>query len=195
MYLEYSIKYFLILALPAVVGLSILSKPLLEILSNHEIAENAFNITPYVAVSTLLYGFIVIVSEIIFLSKKTAVIAYSWMLGGAINIGLNILLIPKFGIVAAAITTLISYVVIFIVIVNKSRKYVKFKVSLGLFVKALFNSLLMGVVLYFLPHQKIEDILLSIVLVMIIYFTISFVSGVFTKKELLFLKSLIRKNQ
>jgi len=47
--LEYSIKYFLVIGFPAVIGLSVLSKPLLTILSTIEIANSGYMITPFVA--------------------------------------------------------------------------------------------------------------------------------------------------
>ena len=53
-YLKYSLKYFLMFAVPMAFGLSILSKQLLTIFSTPEIAENGYFITPFVVLSILL---------------------------------------------------------------------------------------------------------------------------------------------
>ena len=56
LHLKYSLKYFLLIAIPAVFGLSILSKPLLTVLSTPEIAQNGYLITPIVAIGALIFG-------------------------------------------------------------------------------------------------------------------------------------------
>ena len=48
-FLKYSMKYFLLIAIPSAFGLSILSKPILLILTTPEIALNGYLITPFVA--------------------------------------------------------------------------------------------------------------------------------------------------
>jgi len=44
-------------------------------------------------------------------NKKTSILFYSTLAGAIVNIGLNILLIPKYGAIAAAITTMIGFIV------------------------------------------------------------------------------------
>jgi len=70
-FLKYSLKYFLLIAIPAAFGLSLLSKPILMILTTPEIALNGYMITPFVALSAILYGIYGIISNIIVLEKKT----------------------------------------------------------------------------------------------------------------------------
>ncbi len=54
--IRYSLKYFLLVAIPSVFALSILSKPILVLLTTPEIAANGYLITPFVALSALLIG-------------------------------------------------------------------------------------------------------------------------------------------
>ena len=72
-FLKYSLKYFLLIAIPTVFGLSILSKPILIIISTSAIALNGYLVTPFVALSALLFGIYGIASEIIVLKKKTKI--------------------------------------------------------------------------------------------------------------------------
>jgi len=70
-YLKYSLKYFLMVGIPSVFGLSILSKQLLTIFSTSEIAQHSYYIVPFVALSTLLFGIYAVIAQIITLKKKT----------------------------------------------------------------------------------------------------------------------------
>ena len=54
--LNYSFKYFLVISIPATIGLSLLSKPILLILSTPEIASNGYLVTPFVALGGLFLG-------------------------------------------------------------------------------------------------------------------------------------------
>jgi O-antigen/teichoic acid export membrane protein len=47
-FLKYSMKYFLVISIPAAVGLSILSKPILTMISTPLIATNGYLVTPCV---------------------------------------------------------------------------------------------------------------------------------------------------
>ena len=55
-FIKYSIKYFLLIAIPAAFGLSILSKTILMVLTTPDIALNGYLVTPFVALSAVLFG-------------------------------------------------------------------------------------------------------------------------------------------
>jgi O-antigen/teichoic acid export membrane protein len=74
---------------------------------------SAATIVPWIAagyVARYLYFFPV--NSLLF-KKRTGWIAGLTILAAALNIGLNLLLVPRFGIMAAAINTLIAFVVLF----------------------------------------------------------------------------------
>ena len=54
---NYTVKGFLLAAIPFVVGSAVMSKPLLSLLANAEVADNAFLVTPIVALGTLILWF------------------------------------------------------------------------------------------------------------------------------------------
>ena len=125
-FLNYSTKYFLLVAIPAAFGLSILSKPLLNVLTTPDIALNGYLITPITALSTLIFGVYAIISNVLVLEKKTKVIGTIWIIAATMNLILNILLVPFFGIIAAAATTLMAYIVAFIISLKFSTKFFNF---------------------------------------------------------------------
>jgi len=124
--LKYSIKYFLLFAIPATFGLSILSRPILTILSTDEIASIGYLITPYVALSYLLLGIKAIIENILVVNNKTKIIGISILIAAILNLGLNLIFIPIFGINGAAFTTLLAFTFNFIIITFYSLKYIKF---------------------------------------------------------------------
>ncbi len=107
-YLSYSLKYFLLITIPAVFGLSALSKPILEILTTQEFIYGSI-VIPFIAVSGLLAGIFQIVINITHLVKKTKFNLYIHSFAALLNIIFNFFLIPSIGIIGAAIATLISY--------------------------------------------------------------------------------------
>jgi len=125
-FLNYSTKYFLLIAIPSAFGLSVLSKPLLSVLTTPEIALNGYLITPLTALSTLIFGVYAIISNVLVLEKKTKVIGSIWIIAATLNLVLNIVLVPYFGIIAAATTTLLAYVVAFILTLRYSTKFFNF---------------------------------------------------------------------
>lgn len=76
--------------------------------------HSAAPIIPIIILSYLFVFIYTIYVNYIFYHKKTYLISIATLLSGGINIGLNYLLIPKYGYFAAAVTTLISYFILFV---------------------------------------------------------------------------------
>ena len=56
LFIKLFIEIFLIVAIPSFFILSLLSKPILMIITTPEIALNGYFVTPFVALSALLFG-------------------------------------------------------------------------------------------------------------------------------------------
>ena len=84
------------------------------ILTTPEIALNGYLVTPFVALSALLFGVYGIIMNLIILEKKTKIIGIIWTIAALISL-LNIVLVPIFGILAAAAVTLLSYLTAFFI--------------------------------------------------------------------------------
>lgn len=72
--------------------------------------------------SQIIYGISTITGYGIFFAKKSQYSLYSTIAGATVNLVLNIVFIPKYGIVAAAATTLVGYVVMFAISYYFSKK-------------------------------------------------------------------------
>src|SRR5690606_36555518 len=96
--LQFSIKYFCLLSIPSIFGLTILSQSLLNILTTPAISQQGYVVTPLILISCFFFGLYTIVSQILFLTKKTQVIGIVWMVSAGINIITNVVFIHYFGI-------------------------------------------------------------------------------------------------
>jgi len=189
-YLEYTLKYFLMFAIPSVLGLSLLSKQLLITLSTSEIASYGYPITPFVAVSALFLGAGAIISHILILVKKTKISGSIWVLAAVINLGLNFVFIPYFGILGAAITTLIAYVLAFIFTTYYSFKYLKFNIDFRFILKSIFASIVMSLVIIKWNPIGTLNVLIVIGVCAVVYAAILLLLKGVKKEEITFFREL-----
>ncbi len=140
-------RYYLILCLPAVIGLSVLAKPLLRVLVARDYYEG-YRIVLLISLGGFFMGLQHRFQLGLIFRKKTGYIMTAIIAAGLLNILLNVLLIPSHGYMAAALTTLVSYVFLLALMVFFSRAYFVWKFPFKSLLKVLFASAVMGVVIY-----------------------------------------------
>lgn len=199
MIIKYSIKFFLLIAIPFIMGCVFFSKSLLALIGNAEIAQKAYFITLIVSLSTLFQGINIILSNILFVRLKTDSILKMNLLASLFNLVANIVLLYYFkNIIVAALSTLISYFITFL--------FVKFTVSKIWLVdfqpvvifKSVFSSLIMGSFLYIIYlsfgiSNNVITILSEVSIGIIIYFVLLYFTNTFSEKEINFMKKLAWK--
>ncbi|PIU54638.1 MAG: polysaccharide biosynthesis protein [Deltaproteobacteria bacterium CG07_land_8_20_14_0_80_38_7] len=187
-YLKYSFKYFLAVAIPSVFGLSILSKQILIAVSTQEIADQAYLVVPFVALSSLFWGCYAIISQVFSLVKKTKINAKLIFVTGCTNFVLNMLFIPWLGILGAAFTTLIGYLLLLLLGVWYAFKEFAFGIDWDFIAKSVFSSVIMSVPLVLLHVSGLSQLVGSIFLGMVVYIISIFVFGGIHKKEIQLMK-------
>ncbi|MFH1451231.1 MAG: oligosaccharide flippase family protein, partial [bacterium] len=190
-YMQYSLKYFLLVAIPCVFGLSVLSKPLLEFFSTVEIASNGYLITPFIALSVLLYGSYTVIAQTFGLLKKTKLIGKIWIITAVFNFSLNFLAIPVLGIIGAAITTLLAYALALSLTFYYTSKDLAFKLNNGFIVKSIFASILMSLPIFWYSPNGFRQIIIAIIFGVVAYTALVFLFNGLDKKETAFLKQLL----
>ncbi|MEL7668954.1 oligosaccharide flippase family protein [Methanobacterium sp.] len=191
-HLDYSIKYFLLIAIPAVFGLSILSKPLLNVLTTQAIAQNGYIVTPFVALGALIFGVQGIITQILLLEKKTKVIGSRWIAAGVLNVVLNIILVPFFGIIAAGITTLIAYVFVCLITSFYSLKFIKLNFDFIFILKSISASVLMSFVLLFINPVSFVGIVATVGVCAVVYLLVILLLKGISPDELNFFKKMVK---
>lgn len=192
-FLKYSLKYFLLLAIPATFGLSILSKPLLLILTTPTIASEGYIITPFVCISQILFGLYGIMINTLVLNYKTKIIAIVWFIAAIFNLGLNIILVPIIGIIGAAISTLLAYTIVFLIIYYYSQKYFHIKIDLIFIFKSIIASGIMSIFIIFTNPYNLLNIVGVVLLSIIIYSLVLFLLKGIEINEINLFKKLLKK--
>ncbi len=193
--LQYSLKYYLVIAIPSVVGLSLLSKTLLYILSTPEIASNGYLVTPFVALGGLFSGIYTIISQVLIIKKNTKIIGIIWIIAAVLNLVLNLIFVPYFGIVGAAIITLITFIISLIFTLHYSRGYFNLGVEWKFIAKAVFASLLLSLIIILVNPTGILSTLIVIGICIPVYLASLWILKGFEKKEIEFFKSMLKKTE
>ena len=195
--LNYTLKGFLIVAIPFCVGCAVLSKPLLILLANPEVAEKSKLVAPIVALGTLFYGMNAILSNVLFVLLKTATIFKMNLTSALLNLVLNVVLLYFFrNILIAAITTFVSYFIVFIFIRRSVLADWPVDFHFESVMKSIAASLLMGAILIWMSSAlgvhalQITYVLAEIAFCIIFYFAVLFAFGTFSQKELLYMRKV-----
>jgi O-antigen/teichoic acid export membrane protein len=115
-------RFFLTLCLPAAAGLSLMARPFVALLTD-EAYHEGYRIVGYVAFSSFAWGLFMIANMGSLIKKDTRRIAINQGVAASVNLGLNLVLVPRFGFVAAGITTLVGYAVLLALQAHASRPH------------------------------------------------------------------------
>lgn len=113
-YFSKIMTYLTFILVWAGLALSIFSKEIIKIFALNPSYWPAYNIVPLIVLSYVLVGMRIVASFGMYLTKNTKYIAFTAIAAALINIILNFLFIPKFGMIAAAYTTLVSFLFLLI---------------------------------------------------------------------------------
>jgi O-antigen/teichoic acid export membrane protein len=186
-YMSYSLRYFLLISIPAVFGLSALAKPLLGIFTTEDFLSGWF-VIPVIAFSGLLAGIVQIFVNTLLIVKKTKAQTYINIAAAVSNVLINLLLIPSIGIVGAALSTLLSYFLMAILCTHMSLKYFKHDFYFRDIAKSIISSVAMY---FFISHFAILSIreLFEVAgMGVLVYLFVMFLLGGFSDRELSFIK-------
>ncbi|MBL4853673.1 MAG: oligosaccharide flippase family protein [Robiginitomaculum sp.] len=146
------VTLLLLVGLPAATGLALVADPLAEAMIGENVREQARQIIPWIAFAGLFNGLLIhYFTESFNLAHKTRTRALLMCVPLVMNIVLNIILIPIYGVMGAVISTLACYITAVILLGLVGRKYV----SLGIPVKdtalIIIACAAMWPVIYMLP--------------------------------------------
>jgi O-antigen/teichoic acid export membrane protein len=103
-------------------GWSLLAKYTVTLIAGSEFWA-AHRITPWVVGAYVLAGLYLIPTNLLFWRRRTSVIPIATVAAGAVNVGLNLWLVPDHGAIAAAWSTLAAYAVLLIVTWRSAQRH------------------------------------------------------------------------
>lgn len=136
-------RVYLILCLPAAVGLSVLAFPFVALLTAPAYYEG-YRIVGFVVFSSFAWGLANIAMMGIAIKKQALRLGANQIVAASTHIGLQLLLVPRFGYVAAAISTLIGYTVLLVLQTLASRPYLTWRFPFSTLRNVIAASLVMG---------------------------------------------------
>ncbi|MFC7135283.1 MULTISPECIES: flippase [Salinibaculum] len=185
-YLHAGTRYFLTLAVPSVVGFTLVGERLIALISTSEVASEGGLALPIIAIGVSFWGLTHLYSCLYYAAELTKPVSYIRIIGAGVNILLNVLLIPIFGLVGAAVTTAVSYFCIFTVMWWYSRNMLGMDNRRYRIHKIGFASIGMYSVV---STSGFDGLLIVIPLAVVCYFLVLFLIGGLTRSEI---ESLVR---
>ena len=190
--MNYSMKYFLGVAVPSAFGLSLLSRPILTVLSTPEIASQGYLITPFTSLSAIFFGAYAVTAQVIVLEKKTKITGAIWIVAAILSLSLNLILVPHVGIIGAAVTNLLVFAFTFVVTTYYANKYLKFNFDLIFLIKSVLASVMMSAFVIWFHPEGTRALIICVGISALIYFIALFLLRGVSKSEASFFKELFR---
>jgi len=144
-FLASSTRTYLLVMLPATVGLSLLARALVGLLAAPAYQPGAV-VVPFVAAAMFLYGLLDIAGRGLTLNKRPDLEARNFLIAGVVSVLLNLLLIPRFGILAAAAVTAIGYLTLLLMHAATVQRHVRWRFPWATLVRSGFACAAMAVV-------------------------------------------------
>ncbi len=198
--IRYAFDFLAAISIPMVVGGVILAYPIIFIVSTPEflsrLTEGFYgsDIAFQILIFALLFQFLnVLFAFILIAVDKQSRLLYINGACAVFNIVTNLIFIPIYGFVGAAVTSVLSEMFILIATYITAKRHLKFKVRLISILKITISALTMGAAVYFLQPVTYKfvqnwNVLLLIPIGMVIYTGMLFLTKVVDREMLALLK-------
>jgi O-antigen/teichoic acid export membrane protein len=151
------VTYFAMVLCFVGLGWSLMVEHAIRLIAGPEFRE-AHRITPWVVGGYVLSGLYFVPTNLLFWRRQTRVIPLVTLAAGATNIGLNLWLVPRYGAIAAAWSTLAAYAILLILTWRSAERVHPFPYEyrrIGLMVGLALALFLTGQFLPF-PNTQLE---------------------------------------
>lgn len=173
-YINYSLKYILMISIPSVIGIMILSNNIILIMAGNKFVESIvtmrlLSVIIFIVGIAYFLGF-----QILYPHGLEKYYTYSVTTAAVINFIFNYLMIPKYHQNGAVVGTIIAEITGVIMMLYFSKKYLKEIEFYSLKnLKYLFSGIIMGITIYTIKKLKLDNLitlLLTIPTGSIVYF-------------------------
>ncbi|MFH1916004.1 MAG: oligosaccharide flippase family protein [Nanoarchaeota archaeon] len=193
-----SLKYGLIIILPAITGFLVLRREIITLVSGP-------NYLPSIAIIPFLFlyplfAFLAFFVYQTFLSQhKTRALGILYSIGAVVNIILTLFLVPRYSIIGAAIATTISYLFIWLIPLAIPHRKTRLDHHFLKLSKIVLSTIFMGVLLFIIAHiislNTYQLKIIAIIIGAVVYIVSLFLTRVFNDKEWTIIKTVLFKNK
>jgi len=151
-------KYYWLVMFTLLIGYFVVLKEIYQLIINVKYIEG-YNIIAIVLLGVILWGVTNLLGATVIMKEKTGKMFLFTSISVLVNIGLNFIFIPKYGMYGAAVTTLISYILQFIMIFVYTQKLVFINYDYKFIFKSSFVCLCFFALILFLSYLEINVII------------------------------------
>lgn len=180
-----------ILILPILVSsLYVISEDLFTIFATKEYAKYSY-LLPVISAGVLINAMSPVYAAGLKLQKSGMVMLYVVFISTLINVMLNVIFIPVCGLIAAALSTLVSFIFVCLSLMYAGRKTIEITLSAPIFVRGVIYSLLFVYISHFIIIGSVFVNLIIKITSGVFFYIIIFI--IFERKYLVFFKDLLKK--
>lgn len=188
-------RYFSMATVPLLFGIGAVARHFMGVFTGAEYRES-YPILAAVATATMLNGLAQIAGTGVALHKRTTITMSNTMAAAAFNIVGNIVLIPRFGYMAAAYTTIASYFLLLLLTYTRSRPYMAWRIPWGDIARIVAASGLMAaaiIIVFGARPATVSVLLAEVALGILVYALALFAVGGVKRDEREFLGQALRR--
>ena len=180
-------KYILIIVVPVALTIFSFSRLYLHFFFGDQYASGAIALQ-LIIIGTIFFTLAKINNTVIQNTGKPKIVAIIIAAAAALNIIINFILIPLYGIEGAAIATSLTYIFAWLVSNHQIKKLIKTKIQWGNLSKIFFSGILFVLAVFFIKNILIINPYLEFIITLaiagIIYISLIFLLKIITIKEI-----------
>lgn len=139
------------IALPMATGIALVAEPA-GIILGEAVRDGAVTVMPYIAFAAVMNGMLTYYAQKAFMiSERTDIFVWVLIAPVALNLLLNFLLIPQYGLTGAVIATCFAYALGLLLAILIGRRFYPLPLPIKSFFQISFACLIMALVVYSLP--------------------------------------------
>lgn len=156
-FLSRSLDHFMLAAVPVVCIAIVTSRDVIVLLASKKF-QQAHSLLPYLVIGLVLSAVTIYFRPGLLIHKRASKIAASTFYASVLNVALNVALLPRIGLLGAAIATMVSYAGIVVFLAYQSLRVLPYKLGLAAFMR---YAVVGGVVAWIAAQLPVEIPLLS----------------------------------
>ncbi|HZU30937.1 MAG TPA: oligosaccharide flippase family protein [Candidatus Angelobacter sp.] len=133
-FLSRSLDHFMLAAVPVVCIAIVTSRDVIVLLASKKF-QQAHSLLPYLVIGLVLSAVTIYFRPGLLIHKRASKIAAATFYASVLNVALNIFLLPRIGLLGAAIATMVSYAGIVVFLAYQSLRVLPYKLGLAAFMR------------------------------------------------------------
>jgi len=188
-------KWILIINLPFFLLMVLFPGAIINLLfgPTYLVAENALR---FLAVGFFFFAMALIFFNLLSMVGKSRLILYNLLLTSVLNLILNIIFVPKYGITGAAFSTMVSYIFLFLIFLFQTKNYTSIvplkRKMIPIIISGAIATALLLVVKQFIP-PNIWTVILQGIFFVLIYIIMIFITKSLDRNDIMILHAVKKK--